>query len=58
MNDTFAILFKNSHTPKLKLKLQIGKVDGNKFKSDGFRILNPYNDNILRVKHIKFLSEK
>ena len=27
MNDDFSILFKNSHTSKLKIKLQIGKVD-------------------------------
>ena len=58
MNDTFAILFKNSHAPKLKIKLQIGKVDANNSKSVGFRILNPYNNDILRVKHIKYLSEK
>ena len=58
MNDTFAILLKNSHTPKLKIKLQIGKVDANNSKSVGFRILNPYNNNILQVKHIKFLSDK
>ena len=57
MNDTFAILFKNSHTPKLKIKLQIGKVDTNNSKTVGIRIMNPYN-NILSVKHIKYLSEK
>ena len=27
MNDNFSILFKNSHTSKLKIKLQLGKVD-------------------------------
>ena len=58
MNDTFPILFKNSHTPKLKIKLQIGKVDTNNSKTVGIRIMNPYNNNILSVKHIKYLSEK
>ena len=58
MGDNFSILFKNSHTSKLKIKLQLGKVDANNSKSVGFRILNPYNNNILRVKHIKYLSEK
>ena len=29
MNDNFSILFKNSHTSKLKIKLQLGKVDKN-----------------------------
>ena len=51
-------LFKNTHTSKLKIRLQIGKVDISKNKTVGLRILNPYNNNILRVKHIKYLSEK
>ena len=54
MNDSFSILFKNSHTSKLKIKLQLGKVDTNNSKTVGLRILNPYNNNILRVKHIKY----
>ena len=58
MNDNFSILFKNSHTSKLKIKLQIGKVDKNNNKTVGLRILNPYNNNILSVKYIKYLSEK
>ena len=58
MNDDFSILFKNSHTSKLKIRLQIGKVDISKNKTVGLRILNPYNNNILRVKHIKYLPEK
>ena len=58
MNDDFSILFKNSHTSKLKIKLQLGKVDVSKNKTVGLRIMNPYNNNILRVKHIKYLSEK
>ena len=58
MNDDFSILFKNSHTSKLKIRLQLGKVDISKNKTVGLRILNPYNNNILRVKHIKYLSEK
>ena len=53
MNDDFSILFKNSHTSKLKIKLQLGKVDISKNKAVGLRIMNPYNNNILRVKHIK-----
>ena len=58
MNDDFSILFKNSHTSKLKIRLQLGKVDISKNKAVGLRIMNPYNNNILRVKHIKYLSEK
>ena len=57
MNDDFSILFKNSHTNKMKIKLQVGKVDVNKAGNIGFRIMNPYNNNILRVKHIKYLPE-
>ena len=56
MNDNFSILFKNSHTSKLKIRLQLGKVDVSKNKAVGLRIMNPYNNNILRVKHIKYLS--
>ena len=56
MNDDFSILFKNSHTSKLKIRLQLGKVDISKNKTVGLRIMNPYNNNILRVKHIKYLS--
>ena len=58
MNDDFSILFKNSHTNKMKIKLQVGKVDVNKAGNIGFRIMNPYNNNILRVKQIRYLSEK
>ena len=57
MNDDFSILFKNSHTSKLKIRLQLGKVDISKNKTVRLRIMNPYN-NILRVKHIKYLPEK
>ena len=56
MNDDFSILFKNSHTSKLKIRLQLGKVDISKNKAVGLRIMNPYNNNILRVKHIKYIS--
>ena len=56
MNDDFSILFKNSHTSKLKIRLQLGKVDVSKNKTVGLRILNPHNNNILRVKYIKYLS--
>ena len=58
MNDDFSILFKNSHISKLKIRLQLGKVDISENKTVGLRIMNPYNNNILRVKHIKYLSEK
>ena len=58
MNDDFNSLFKNSHTDKVKIKLHIAKVDVNKAGNIGFRIMNPYKNNILRVKHIKYLSEK
>ena len=58
MNDDFSILFKNRHTSKLKIKLQMGKVDISKNKTVGLRIMNPYNNNILRVKYIKYLPEK
>ena len=56
MNDAFAILFKNNNnTSKLKLNLSIDKVDINNTKRVKFRILNPYDNNTLRTKHIKFL---
>ena len=58
MNDNFSILFKNTHTDKLKIKLQIAMVDANRNYNIGFRILNPYRNNILRVKYLKCLSEK
>ena len=58
MNDDFSILFKNSHSSKLKIRLQLGKVDISKNKTVGLRIMNPYNNNILRVKHIKYSPEK
>ena len=58
MNDDFSILSKNSHTDKMRIKLQVAKVDVNNTKSIGFRIMNPCNNNILRVKHIKYLSKK
>ena len=56
MNDTFAILFKNNNTSKLKLNLSIDKVDINDTKSVKFGILNPYDNNTLLIKHIKYLS--
>ena len=58
MNDNFSFLFKNSHTDKLKIELQVGMVDTNRSTNIGFRILNPYKNYILRVKYLKFLSEK
>ena len=58
MNDDFSILFKNSHTSKSNIRLQLGKVDISKNKTVGLRIMNPYNSNILRVKHIKYFPEK
>ena len=58
MNDNFNLLFKNSRTDKLKIQLQVGMVDTNRSTNIGFRILNPYRNNILRVKYLKFLSEK
>ena len=57
MNDDSKILFKNRHTDKMKIKLSVGKVDVNKAGDIGFRLMNPYNNNILRVKHIKYLFE-
>ena len=58
MNDNFSILFKNSHTSKLKIKLQLGKVDKNNNKTVGLRILDLYYNNILHIKYIKYLSKK
>ena len=58
MNDSFSILFKNSYTDKLKIELQIAMVDLNRNDSIGFRIMNPYRNNVLCIKHIKYLSEK
>ena len=42
MNDNFSFLFKNSHTDKLKIELQVAMVDLNRNDGIGFRILNPY----------------
>ena len=58
MNDDFCILFKSNHTDKSKIELQISKVDLNRSGNIGFRIMNPYKTNTLRIKHIKYLSEK
>ena len=58
MNDNFSILFKNTHTNKLKIKLQVGMVDSNRNNNIGFRIMNQYRNNRLCVKYLKYLSEK
>ena len=58
MNDNFSILFKNSHTSKLKIKLQLGKVDKNNNKTVGLRIIDPYDNNTLHIKHRKYLPKK
>ena len=58
MNDDFSILFKNNHTDIMKIGLQVSKADLNKSGNIGFRIMNPYNDNIFCLKHIKYLSGK
>ena len=58
MNDNFSFLFKNSHTDKLKIELQVAMVNSNRDDSIGFRILNPYKNNILCVKYLKYLSKK
>ena len=58
MNDNFSILFKNSHTDKLKIELPIAMVDLNRNDSIRFRILNPFKNNILCVNYLKYLSEK
>ena len=56
MNDNFSVLFKNTHTDKLKIELQVGMVDTNRSTNIGFRISNLYRNNILRVKYFKYLS--
>ena len=56
MNDNFSILFKNTHTDKLKVELQVAMVNLNRNDSIGFRIINPNNNNTLCIKHIKYLS--
>ena len=53
MNDDFHILLKNNYPHKLKLELQVSKVDLNRDGSIGFRIMNPYKNNVLCVKHIR-----
>ena len=58
MNDYFSILFKNTHTDKLKIELQVAMVDLNRNDSIGFRIMNPHRNNRLYLRHIKYLSEK
>ena len=57
MNDNFSILFKISHTDKLKIELLVAMVDSNRNDSIAFRIINPYRNNRLCIKHIKYLSE-
>ena len=56
MNDNFSFLFKDSLSDKLKMKLQVAMVNLNRDDSIGFRILNPYKNNILCVKYVKNLS--
>ena len=58
MNNNFHILLKNNYPDKLKIELQVAMVDLNRNDSIGFRIMNPYKNTILCVKHIKYLSEK
>ena len=59
MNDDLHILMKNYYPDKLKIKLQVTKAySNNNNKSVGFRIMNPYKNNILCVKYIKYLPEK
>ena len=58
MNDNFSILFKNTHTDKSKIELKVTMVDVNRNDHIGFRILNPYKNNILCIKYLKYLSEK
>ena len=45
-------------THKLKIELQVVMVDLNRNDSIEFRISNPYRNNILCVKYLKYLSEK
>ena len=56
MNADFSILSKKTHTDILKIELQVSMVDLNRNDSIGFRILNPYGNNTLCIKHIKYLS--
>ena len=58
MNNNVIISFKNAHTDKLKIKLQVAMIDLNRNDSIGFRIINPYRNNRLYIKHMKYLSEK
>ena len=58
MNDNFSILFKNTHTDKLKIELQVGMVDLNRNDSVGFRIMNSYGNNRFCIKYLKYLSGK
>ena len=58
MNDSFCFLFKNSHTDRLKIRLEVAMINLNRDDSIGFRIMNPYKNNILRVKYLKYLSKK
>ena len=58
MDDNFSFLFKNSRTDRLKIRLEVALVNLNRDGSIGFRIMNPYKNNILRVKYVEYLSEK
>ena len=58
MNDSFSILFKDTHTDKLKIELKVAMVDLNRNDSIGFRIMNLHDNNRLCIKYLKYLSEK
>ena len=56
MNDSFTVLFITKPSYKLKLSLTIYKLDPNNTTSVKFKILNPNYHNVLKLKHIKYLS--
>ena len=56
MNDSFTVLFITKPSYKLKLNLTIYKLDPNNTTSVKFKILNPNYHNVLKLKHIKYLS--
>ena len=56
MNDSFTVLFITKPTNKLKLNLSISKLNPNNTTSVKLEILNPNYHNVLKLKHLKYIS--
>ena len=56
MNDFFTVLFITKPTNKLKLNLSINKLNINNTTSIKLELLNPNYHNVLKLKHLKYIS--